>query len=167
MECQEMIFSNITEGEVIFPEQHWSSISLQAKNLIGQLLVKSSSLRLDAEQVIAHPWIVGGGCKNQLDTPDNLRRQTSIQDLEDFASRAMAVNRAVEDENNHAVAMKAPAKSETWSFDSSPPLVSSFSNCEMLQKRRRSRVNLWDKKNKFCSIDELELENDFFMKAIY
>ena len=113
MECQEMLFSNIKEGEVIFPEQHWSSISLQAKNLIGQLLVKSSSLRLDAEQVLAHSWIVGGGCRNHLNTPGNLRRQTSIQDLEDFASRAMAVNRAVEEENNHAVPMIVPTKSET------------------------------------------------------
>jgi len=167
MECQELLFSSIKEGKVIFPEQHWASISVQAKNLIGQLLVKDSSLRLDTDQVLSHPWIVGGGCGNPLDTPSNLRRQTSIKDLEDFASRAMAVNRAVEEENNHSVSMKAPARSETWSFDSSPPLISSFSNYEMLQKRRRSRVNLWDKKNKFCSIDELELENDFFMKAIY
>ena len=91
MECQEMLFSNIKEGEVIFPEQHRASISLHAKNLIGQLLVKSSSLRLDAEQVLAHPWIVGWGCRNHRDTPDNLRRQTSIQDLEDFASRAIRV----------------------------------------------------------------------------
>eukprot|EP00091_Calanus_sinicus_P001554 TRINITY_DN11567_c0_g1_i1.p1 TRINITY_DN11567_c0_g1~~TRINITY_DN11567_c0_g1_i1.p1 ORF type:complete len:156 (-),score=41.45 TRINITY_DN11567_c0_g1_i1:17-484(-) len=126
MECQEMLFSNIKEGEVIFPEQHWASISLQAKNLLRRLLVKSSSLRLDAEQVLAHPWIEGGGCRNLLDTPGNLRRQTSIQNLEDFASRAMAVNRAVEEENKHAVAMKVPAKSETWSFDSSPPLFLLF-----------------------------------------
>merc|ERR1712123_154658 len=149
MECQELLFSSIKEGKVIFPEQHWASISVQAKNLIGQLLVKDSSLRLDTDQVLAHPWIVGGGCGNPLDTPSNLRRQTSIKDLEDFASRAMAVNRAVEEENSHAIAMKVPARSETWSFDSSPPLISSFSNYEMLQKRRRCRVNLWDKKNKF------------------
>jgi len=165
LECQELLFMNIKEGKVIFPEQHWSSISAQAKNLIQQLLVKDSSLRLNSEEVLAHPWIVGGGCTNTLNTPSILRRQTSIKDLEDFASRAMAVNRAVE-EGNHAVAMKVPARSETWSFDSSPPNISTFSNYEIMQKRRKSRVNLWDKQNKFCSIDELELENDFFMKAI-
>eukprot|EP00092_Neocalanus_flemingeri_P024289 GFUD01026341.1.p1 GENE.GFUD01026341.1~~GFUD01026341.1.p1 ORF type:complete len:451 (-),score=149.91 GFUD01026341.1:130-1482(-) len=163
--CQELLFSSIKEEEVIFPEQHWASISSQAKNLIGQLLVKDSSLRLDAEQVLTHSWIVGGGCSNTLDTPSNLRRQTSIKELEDFASRAMAVNRAVEEEKSQTVTMRVPFKSETWSSDSSPP--SSLLSCEILQKRRRSRVNLWDKKNKFCSIDELELENDFFMKTIY
>jgi len=166
MDCQEMLFSSIKEGKVSFPEQHWAAISAQAKNLIGQLLVKDSSLRLDAEQVLQHPWIVGGGCRNPLDTPSNLRRQTSIKDLEDFASRAMAVNRAMEEEDMNFGAGKAPTRSETWSFASSPPKVSSLVNSEILQKRRRSRVNLWDKKNRFCSIDELELENDFFMKAI-
>jgi MAP kinase interacting serine/threonine kinase len=166
MECQELLFSSIKEGKLIFPEQHWATISPQAKDLIEQLLVKDSALRLSSEQVLGHPWILGGGCRNPLDTPSNLRRQASIKDLEDFASRAMAVNRAVEE--NNAVSIKSPARSETWSFDSTPPLISTvFSNYEILQKRRRSRVNLWDKKNKFCSIDELELENDFFMKAIY
>merc|ERR1711892_977537 len=166
-DCQELLFTSIKEEKVVFPEQHWEKISTQAKDLIKHLLIKDSSIRLDAEQVLDHPWIVNGGSSNTLQTPTNLKRQVSIKDLEDFASRAMAVNRAVEDENNHAIAMKVPARSETWSFDSSPPLISSFSNYEMLQKRRRSRVNLWDKKNKFCSIDELELENDFFSKAIY
>merc|ERR1711974_387726 len=37
---------------------------------------------------------------------------------------------------------------------------------KVIEKRRRSRVNFWDKMNKFCSIDELDLESDFFMKAI-
>merc|ERR1711942_506819 len=165
MECQEMLFASIKGGEVIFPAQHWDKVSSEAKDLILHLLVTDFSLRLNSDEVLAHPWIVGGGCTNTLNTPSILRRQTSIKDLEDFASRAMAVNRAVEEEN-HAVAMKVPARSETWSFDSSPPNISSFSNYEILQKRRKSRVNLWDKQNKFCAIDELELENDFFMKAI-
>merc|ERR1712223_158143 len=110
MDCQEMLFSSIKEGKVSFPEQHWAAISAQAKNLIGQLLVKDSSLRLDAEQVLQHPWIVGGGCRNPLDTPSNLRRQTSIKDLEDFASRAMAVNRAMEEEDMNFGAGKAPTR---------------------------------------------------------
>jgi len=164
MDCQELLFSNIKEGLVTFPDQHWASISQKAKNLIQQLLVKDSTIRLDAEQVLAHPWIVGGGCKNTLDTPRNLRRQTSIKDLEDFASRAMAVNRAVEEDIAQTAPIRPPVRSETWSVDSPP---TSLLNCEILKKRRRSRVNLWDKRNKFCSIDELELENDFFMKAIY
>merc|ERR1739844_253956 len=37
-ECQEMLFSSIKDGDVIFPEKHWKNISAQAKNLIKQLL---------------------------------------------------------------------------------------------------------------------------------
>jgi len=170
-DCQERLFSSIKEGRLVFPEKHWAAISPQAKDLIVGLLVKDSKVRLDANQVLDHPWIVNGGSSHNLETPQNLRRQTSIKDLEDFASRAMAVNRAVEDEEEKMVTvsfpLRIPWKSETWSIDSSPPSSSSLSPvCDILSKRRRSRVNFWDKMNKFCSIDELDLESDFFTKAI-
>merc|ERR1712126_192730 len=170
-DCQERLFSSIKEGRLVFPEKHWSAISPLAKDLIQGLLVKDSRMRLDSNQVLDHPWITGGGSSHNLETPQNLRRQTSIKDLEDFASRAMAVNRAVEDEEekivNVSFPLRIPWKSETWSYDSSPPSSSSLSPvCDILSKRRRSRVNFWDKMNKFCSIDELDLESDFFTKAI-
>jgi len=170
-DCQERLFSSIKEGRLVFPEKHWSAISPLAKDLIQGLLVKDSKMRLDSNQVLDHPWITGGGSSHNLETPQNLRRQTSIKDLEDFASRAMAVNRAVEDEEekivNVSFPLRIPWKSETWSYDSSPPSSSSLSPvCDILSKRRRSRVNFWDKMNKFCSIDELDLESDFFTKAI-
>merc|ERR1712107_895335 len=110
------------------------------------------------------------GNSNSLMTPTILRRQTSIKDLEDFASRAMAVNRAVEDEDEKVKlpGTRPPGKSETWSIkpSSSPSFSTLAPSSELLSKRRRSRVNFWDKMNKFCSIDELDLESDFFMKAI-
>jgi MAP kinase interacting serine/threonine kinase len=170
-DCQERLFSSIKEGRLVFPDKHWAAISPQAKDLIVGLLVKDSKVRLDSEQVLCHPWIVNGGSSHNLETPQNLRRQTSIKDLEDFASRAMAVNRAVEDEAEKMVTVtfpiRIPLKSETWSSDSSPPSFSSLSPvCDIVSKRRRSRVNFWDKMNKFCSIDELDLESDFFSKAI-
>jgi len=170
-DCQERLFSSIKEGRLVFPEKHWAAISPLAKHLIQGLLVKDSKVRLDSNQVLDHPWITGGGSSHNLETPQNLRRQTSIKDLEDFASRAMAVNRAVEDEEeklvNVSFPLRIPWKSETWSYDCSPPSSSSLSPvCDILSKRRRSRVNFWDKMNKFCSIDELDLENDFFTKAI-
>ena len=170
-DCQERLFTSIREGSLVFPDQHWAAISPQAKDLIGRLLVKDSEARLDANQVLAHPWILHGGNSNSLMTPSNLRRQTSLKDLEDFASRAMAVNRAVEDEVGKVVtaslAIRVPWKSETWSIDCSPPSCSSLSPAsQMSSKRRRSRVNFWDKMNKFCSIDELDLESDFFSKDI-
>jgi MAP kinase interacting serine/threonine kinase len=169
-DCQERLFSSIKEGRLIFPDLHWAGISPQAKDLIGRLLVKSSTDRLDASQVLCHPWIVNGGCSNSLETPRNLRRQTSLKDPEDFASRAMAVNRAVEDEVEKITAIsfpiRIPWKSETWSIDSSPPSPSLSPTCKILSKRRRSRVNFWDKMNKFCSINELDFERGSNVKAI-
>jgi len=160
-DCQEMLFSSIKEGEVMFPEKHWGNISIEAKDLIEHLLVKDSS-RLDAEQVLDHPWIVNGGSSNTLQTPTNLKRQFSIKDLEDFASRAMAVNRAVEEEDNSnmnigTAPVDIPVKRGAISINLSP---TSISTCSLLQRRRRSRERF----SKFSSIDELE--SDFFMRAI-
>jgi len=162
MECQEMLFSNIKDGKVIFPEQHWDRVSLEAKNLILHLLVRDSNTRLDADQVLCHPWIVNGGPTTALQTPTNLQKQSSIKDLEYFANRAIAVNRAVEEDNNSSKRMETapmdiPGKRGTVSFDLSPL---SLSSCSLLQRRRRSK----ERASKFSSIDELE--SDFFMRTI-
>merc|ERR1711988_2065023 len=122
-DCQERLFSSIKEGRLVFPDQHWSAISPQAKDLIKRLLVKVSGARLDANQVLDHPWVLYGGNSNSLMTPTILRRQTSIKDLEDFASRAMAVNRAVEDEDEKVKlpSTRLPGKSETCRSNRPPP----------------------------------------------
>jgi len=151
-DCQEMLFQNICEGQVMFPEEHWQNISLLARTLICELLTKDSSKRLTAEQLLEHPWTRGGSgnINTPLATPTNLRRQTSIKQLEDFASRAMAVHRAVQ-------------KSETWgSMDVTSPSPSTSST-------RQPRQHLWDvRKNKCFSINELHsLDVDTLaMKAI-
>jgi len=155
--CQELLFSNIQESEVMFPEQHWGKISTTAQSLIRQLLIKDSSIRLDAGQVLEHSWIVNGGSSNLLRTPSNLKRQLSISDLEDFASRAMAVNRAIEDEDSsnkvaRTAPMDIPWKRRNLSFDLSPTNLST--------RRRRSKELF----SKFSSIDELD--TDFFMRTI-
>jgi len=161
LECQEMLFSNIKQGEMVFPEQHWGKVSSQAKDLIKQLLVRDSSARLDAEQVLSHPWVANGGSFNPLQTPTFLKRQTSIKDLEDFASRAMAVNRAVEEEEDNSKKKKESPFAETSSsnqnFQLSPPSLSKYS---LLQRRRRSKEMF----SKFSSINEIE--SDVFMRAI-
>merc|ERR1719484_360914 len=69
--CQERLFSSIKEGKVIFPDHHWATISPQAKDLITRLLVKSSTDRLDAGQVLRHPWILNIGSTNSLETNRN------------------------------------------------------------------------------------------------
>jgi len=161
-ECQEMLFASIKDGEVVFPAQHWDKVSLQAKDLILHLLVRDSSTRLDADQVLDHPWIVNGGCTTALQTPTNLQRQCSIKDLEDFASRAIAVNRAVEEDNStnrmESAPVEIPSKRGALSFDLSPLGLSS---CSLLQRRRRSK----DRAVKLSSIHEME--SHFIMRAIY
>merc|ERR1719186_1287623 len=137
IKCQQMLLSSIKEGDVSFHEQHWGKISTQAKDLIKNLLNKDSAFRFDAEQVLDHPWIVNGGSNNKLETPTNLKRQVSIKDLEDFVSRAMAVNRAVEEKDNSKMVMDTapvdiPWKRGTISFDLSPM---NLSTC----RRRRSK----------------------------
>merc|ERR1711872_401723 len=160
IECQEMLFASIKGGEVIFPIQHWDKVSLQAKDLILHLLVRDSAKRLDADQVLDHPWVLNGGPTTVLQTPTNLQRQGSIKDLKDFANRAIAVNRAVEEDDNchnRTTPVDIPCKRGTVSFDLSPLGLSSYS---LLQRRRRSK----DRASKFSSIDELE--SDFFMRTI-
>merc|ERR1712215_573504 len=100
VECQDMLFSHIQDGEVQFPVHHWEHITAKAKDLILSLLTKSSSVRLNAEEVLHHPWIVNLGSRNKLETTTNLKKQFRMKDLEDFVSRAMAVDRAVEKEDN-------------------------------------------------------------------
>jgi len=167
--CQERLFTNIKEGRLVFPHQHWSDISSEAKHLITNLLIKDSTRRFDADQVLSHTWVTSGGTSNSLSTPRNLRRQTSIKELEDFASRAMAVNRAVEEEKEKekegvpTLNLRSPCRSETWSHAPSP---SKFEGNDLFERRRKSRVNLWDKTNKFCSINELEIDYHMQLKTI-
>merc|ERR1712055_486185 len=40
-DCQERLFSSIREGRLVFPDQHWSAISPQAKDLIQRLRGKT------------------------------------------------------------------------------------------------------------------------------
>ena len=145
-ECQESLFQNICEGHVRFPEAHWSEISLMAKSLILQLLTKDSTKRLTAEELLSHPWVTAAPTlTTPLTTPSNLRRQTSIKQLEDFASRAMAVNRAVQ-------------RSETWDHaPSSGGVTAGVTGSLSAVTNRNARNHLWDTKktSKCFSINEL------------
>lgn len=157
-ECQEMLFSCIKEGEVVFPEQHWGEISMEAKDLIEHLLVKDSSIRLNAQQVLEHPWIAQGGSSTILLTPTNLQSEVSITNLKNISNRTKTANIVIKpDIDTSTSPIDIPWKREAFSFDLSPPGTSS---CSLLQRRRKSKAKL----SKFGSIDELE--TDFFMKTI-
>jgi len=164
--CQDILFSNIRESHVTFPEEQWAGISYEAKDLIRKLLEKDSSRRLTAEEVLCHPWITSEGSTLVLHTPRVLNKhQESLRNLEEFANKIMEVNRSMEPASTAPI---NPSNTEpvdipsgrrpAMSFNLSPV---DFSNCNLLQRRRRKSKELF---SKFLSIDELE--TDFFMKAI-
>lgn len=164
--CQDILFSNIRESHVTFPEEQWAGISAEAKDLIRKMLEKDSRVRLTAEEVLSHPWITSGGSTLVLHTPRLLNKhQESLRTLEEFANKIMEVNRAMEPavmspfNPSNTEPLDIPnGRRPALSFNLSPV---DFSNCNLLQRRRRKSKELF---SKFLSIDELE--TDFFMKAI-
>ena len=159
LHCQELLLSNIIQGDLQITGRQWDFISGEAKDLIGRLLEKNSSRRLSAQQLLDHPWIINRGSDNTLCTPSHLKRQTNIQNLEDFAERAIAVNRALEEEDNlvkkfNAVSIDSQDRGGTNSAELSPTGSSNY-------KVQRGSKGVFPQ---FSSIDEIG--SDFFMKNI-
>lgn len=142
--CQSILFTSIKEGRVVFLNRDWSGISTNAKDLIRSLLVKDVSKRLDAEEVLEHPWITSRGCSNPLNTPQNLKRQTSVQELVEFAASAVAVNRAMVEERDLNTgttrAVKIPFQKAYKSFSTFDTMQPSSSACSRFQRRRQSKT---------------------------
>ncbi|VVC87858.1 unnamed protein product [Leptidea sinapis] len=116
------------EGRYTFPEEEWSEISSEAKDLIRQLLVREASHRLSAERVLNHPWLqcADPDHPNQyppLQTPLNIKRNMSARNLSNFAESAMAVNRVIQQHfsMNYSYMERPPALRCTKSCQPSPP----------------------------------------------
>lgn len=92
---QEMLFEEIQEGVFEFPEQQWSRISENAKNLISQMLVRDPRFRYSANEILEHPWINEPAPATCLATPKVLSRNSSSQLLDTYAEKAMAFNRLI------------------------------------------------------------------------
>ena len=60
-ENNQTLFQLIKDGQFEFPSPYWDDISELAKDLIRKLLVVNPSQRLDADGIMAHPWIKGEG----------------------------------------------------------------------------------------------------------
>ena len=56
--CQEDLFNSIKRGSLHFPDQYWSKISSDAKDLLIKLLQKDPNDRLEAAEILNHPWII-------------------------------------------------------------------------------------------------------------
>ena len=51
------ILQNVRKGKYGFPEQEWSEISSDAKDLINRLLKLKASKRISMEEALEHTWI--------------------------------------------------------------------------------------------------------------
>ncbi|KRZ08524.1 MAP kinase-interacting serine/threonine-protein kinase 1, partial [Trichinella zimbabwensis] len=72
-DCQEWLFCHIQSGRYSFPEQDWSIISVDAKDLIQHLLVRDVNHRYSVDDVLTHPWINKEVPDTALQTPHVLR----------------------------------------------------------------------------------------------
>ncbi|KAK4760198.1 hypothetical protein SAY87_023329 [Trapa incisa] len=61
------IFEAVLRANLRFPVRAFRSVSPAAKDLLRRMLCKDVSRRFSAEQVLRHPWIVGGGDANSND----------------------------------------------------------------------------------------------------
>jgi serine/threonine protein kinase len=58
-DSNEKLFEMIKTGTFEFPSPQWDVISDYAKDLVKKLLVVDPYKRLNADQILKHPWIVG------------------------------------------------------------------------------------------------------------
>ncbi|KAF5286607.1 hypothetical protein FQR65_LT12516 [Abscondita terminalis] len=59
---QEKLFDCILSGQYDFPDEYWQDVSMDAKELIQNMLQLAPELRFSAEDVLDHPWLQIAGC---------------------------------------------------------------------------------------------------------
>jgi len=127
--CQMNLFNNIQQGYYEFHPREWSSISMEAKDLINKLLVKDAKKRLSAKDVMNHAWL-GNVSSANLQTPAKINKNNSAKELSQFAESAAAVNRVV---LQHGMSISPAPDDEVSSsvMGLSPP-----SESRLMQRRR-------------------------------
>jgi len=135
--CQMNLFSNIRQGHYEFHPKEWGHVSMEAKDLINNLLVKDAKKRLDAKDVLTHAWfsIVSS---TSLQTPVKINKNKSTKELSQFAESAAAVNRVVLQHGMSASSTTAQADEmpTTSVLGLSPP-----SESRLLQRRRAQNAS--------------------------
>jgi len=61
-----VLFEKIKNGKFEFSSPYWDNISLEAKEIIANLLVVDPSRRLDCDKLLKHPWILGETCNDKV-----------------------------------------------------------------------------------------------------
>lgn len=135
-ECQSMLWHSIMDGDFSFPDEEWSDVSFEAKDLIRHLLVKEPSKRYSVESVLAHPWLKIAS-NNILRTPSVLASDLTAHRLSAVTSEAIAYRRIIserqrkEDEFMLITRWSTPPK-----FGLSPP-----GNSRLAKRRSLKKLN--------------------------
>jgi len=58
--------NDIKNAKYEFPSPYWDSISNNAKDLINKLLVVDVDRRLNAKEILEHPWLNSKNSREQL-----------------------------------------------------------------------------------------------------
>jgi len=156
-ECQELLMTSIMQAEIQFSGEIWNFVSIEAKDLIQNLLEKDSSQRLTAKEVLDHPWIINTQSSYKFLSPSQLKGSNNVTNLEDFFVKALAINRAFEVDDTFekeftTVAMDIPDRKIAKSIDLSQ------TNHLNYGRRRKGNKEIF---SKFSAIEEIE--SDFFM----
>jgi len=118
--CQENLFNAIRQSHIVFPDEHWSHISTGAKDLISKLLRADPNQRIEAAQVLEHPWILEQTTADKstesneineeaiLNSPTLLRRAMSSSLFENYLA-STACQQPL-DFSHHPGEVKASAK---------------------------------------------------------
>jgi len=110
--CQHQLFLAIKNGTIHFPEEDWSQVSPQAKDLIKKLLVREASERIEASSVLNHPWIVSGGQSSSTSAPPSTTAATTTNDVCSYEAQDQTLATPAVEQSNQ-VAAAAPDQQPT------------------------------------------------------
>lgn len=135
-DCQSKLWHSILDGDFSFPNDEWSDVSLEAKDLISHLLVKEPSKRYSVDMVLSHPWLKMAS-NNILRTPSVLSTEVQAHRLSAVTSEAVAYRRIIserqkkEEEYQLITRWSTPPK-----FGLSPP-----GNSRLAKRRSLKKLN--------------------------
>jgi len=119
--CQDLLFTNIQEGNFDFPAKDWDKVDPEAKDLVRQLLVKDPKKRISAQMILNHPWVIGGGSNTLLNTTLNINKMNfGCAKVSNFASSAMELN-SIQMQHSYGNFYESSSESDDTIYGNSPP----------------------------------------------
>ena len=78
------IMKNVLKGKFDFKGENWEYISAEAKDLISKMLTYDPKKRIDAKNVLSHPWVQAAGDKEKAKAMKTKTIKTSLENLKNF-----------------------------------------------------------------------------------